>query len=259
MATSVGRRRGRVVHADTGPPQAFAQRIIDDHHYGCVGLDLDGTVVFANVSAARIAGVPAGKVVGSNLADFLDTDEAALARQVLEEQTVRGNHGLPTIWAIRQPGGQSRPRRGRRQGLPGRPRVHRHRPAHAAVRGRAPLRGVRHRPRPRSSPPGQPRLDRPVGGGPADRCPGHGRLRLGRPALHPRPPHRPAGGAGRHPEETAACRHRGPPRRAPVPSPPPTSRTCRRRSPPSPRIGASPRAGSCPSRRRPPRNPTASC
>jgi len=94
------------VHPGTGPPQALAQRIVDDHQYGCVGLDLDGTVVFANAAAARLAGVPADDLVGSNMADYLDADHAALARQVLEEQTARGNHGLPTIWAIRQPGGE---------------------------------------------------------------------------------------------------------------------------------------------------------
>ena len=94
------------MHPGTGPPQALAQRIIDDHQYGCVGLDLDGTVVFANAAAARLAGVPADDLVGSNMADYLDADHAALARQVLEEQTARGNHGLPTIWAIRQPGGE---------------------------------------------------------------------------------------------------------------------------------------------------------
>jgi diguanylate cyclase (GGDEF)-like protein len=87
------------------PPAAICERIVADHVYGCVALDREGRVRFANPAAERLTGRTIGEGEGTSFADYLDPASVQLAWQLIEEQDVRGDFGLPMVWAVRRPDG----------------------------------------------------------------------------------------------------------------------------------------------------------
>ena len=76
-----------------------------DHVYGCVAIDRLGIIQFANPAAERLTGRTIGEAAGTSFADYLDPASVDLAWQLIEEQAVRGDFGLPMVWAIRRPDG----------------------------------------------------------------------------------------------------------------------------------------------------------
>src|SRR5262245_38325526 len=87
------------------PPAAICERIVADHVYGCVAVDRAGIVRFANPAAERLTGRTIGEAAGTSFADYLDPGSVELAWQLLEEQEVRGDFGLPMVWAVKRADG----------------------------------------------------------------------------------------------------------------------------------------------------------
>jgi len=75
---------------------------VADHVYGCVAIDRLGIIQFANPAAERLTGRTIGEAAGTSFADYLDPASVDLAWQLIEEQAVRGDFGLPMVWAIRR-------------------------------------------------------------------------------------------------------------------------------------------------------------
>ena len=88
------------------PPAAICERIVADHVYGCVAVDRQGIVRFANPAAERLTGRTIGEAAGTSFTDYLDPPAVQLAWQLIEEQAERGDFGLPMVWALRRPDGQ---------------------------------------------------------------------------------------------------------------------------------------------------------
>ena len=78
-----------------------------EHVYGCVAIDRLGIIQFANPAAERLTGRTIGETAGTSFADYLDAASVDLAWQLIEEQEVRGDFGLPMVWAIRRPDGKT--------------------------------------------------------------------------------------------------------------------------------------------------------
>src|SRR4051794_19868115 len=88
------------------PPAAICERIVADHVDGCVAIDRQGIVRFANPAAEHLTGRTIGDTVGTSFADYLDPAAVELAWQLLDEQDVRGDFGLPMVWPVRRPDGR---------------------------------------------------------------------------------------------------------------------------------------------------------
>jgi len=84
----------------------FLITLIDNQGEGLVMSDQNETVVFANLAAEEIYGLPEGSFLGRSLFEFVDSGQAA----VLRKQTLQRKQGIKNTYelTISQPNGQKR-------------------------------------------------------------------------------------------------------------------------------------------------------
>lgn len=69
----------------------------------------DGTILYASGTVGRVVGWEADQLVGHNMAEFLAPDQLELAVEVIAEieQIDRGGVGVPMVFAVQRPSGDS--------------------------------------------------------------------------------------------------------------------------------------------------------